>query len=240
MILSLFTKCNVSLINTFDLKMSSIISIMDEKCWKDMLKIIDKWKFNSTRPPNSIYSNLLNSQYVKILKSIPVVKNGNDIGILIDSSKILYSSFNTELKGENLIRIIVKLKKCMILSKGIWPLIPSDKRPNVFNGFWILKTQKKILVSFITMSRKTWIKKPISQVNLSTKILKGFTFTMTSHFFCQVPVTSNTWQIRGKNNKGVIWMITTFLSLLFRWPWCFSQRKFELSSQTGIGSFVVL
>lgn len=30
MILSLFTKCNVTLINAFDLKMSSIISIMDD------------------------------------------------------------------------------------------------------------------------------------------------------------------------------------------------------------------
>lgn len=136
---------------------------------------------------------------------------GMTSGMLIASSKLFYSRFNTELKGENLIRITVKLMKCMILSKRIWPLIPPDKKPNVF---WFLKTHKKILMSFITMSRKTWIKKPISQVNLSTKILKGFTFTMTSLFFCQVPVTSNLWQITGKNNKW-IWMITIFLSLLF-------------------------
>lgn len=82
-----------------------------------------------------------------------MVKNGNDIivSLLILAS---YSTvtLNTELKGENLIRITVKLNKCMILSKGIWTLISPEKMENVF---CILKIHKKTLVSFITIHRKT-------------------------------------------------------------------------------------
>lgn len=146
-----------------------------------MLKINDKWKFHPTRSPSSFYSNLLSSQYVKLLKSIHVVKMGMTSDILIDSGKLLYCSSKHRAKGGNLIRITVKLKKCMILSKGIWLLISPDKRHNVL---CILKTRKKTLVSFIAIHRKIWIKKPINQVNFSTKILKGFTFTMLSLFFC--------------------------------------------------------
>lgn len=100
----------------------------------------------------------------------------------------------------------------MILSKGTWLLIPLDKRPNVL---CILKTHKKNLMSFITIPRKTWIKKPISQLNFSTKIFTGFTFTVPSLLFCKVPAPSNLLQITGKYNKWIIWMITIFLSLLF-------------------------
>lgn len=90
----------------------------------------------------------------------------------------------------------------MFLSKGTWPLIPPNKRPNVFS---ILKTHKKTFVSFIPIRIKIGIKKPISQVNFSDKILKGFGFTMPSlFFFCQVLPVSNLWQITGKNNKWII------------------------------------
>lgn len=100
-------------------------------------------------------------------------------GIFIDSGNSTVA-LNTELKGGNLIRIAIKLKKSMFLSKGTWPLIPPNKRPNVFS---ILKTHKKTFVSFIPIRIKIGIKKPISQVNFSDKILKGFGFTMPSLFF---------------------------------------------------------
>lgn len=74
-------------------------------------------------------------------------------GIHIDSGKLLHSisldSYSTQLKGGNLISITIRLKKCIIISKGVRPLIPLGKRTNVFNHN-TLKACKKMLMSSIT------------------------------------------------------------------------------------------
>lgn len=142
-------------------------------------------------------------------------KTGMTSGILIDSGKLLHNSPQHRAERREPNQNCNQIEEMHDSKQGnmaIDKLIPPDKRPNIFS---ILKTHKKTLVSFITIHRKTWIKKPIIQVRFSTKILKGFTFTMPSVFFCQVPAISNLWQITGKNNKWIIWIITIFLSLLF-------------------------
>lgn len=60
-----------------------------------------------------------------------------------------------------------------------------DKREDIFN-YSTLKTHKKILVSSTALPTITWTKKPISQVNCSTKILESFSFAMPLLFFVKL------------------------------------------------------
>lgn len=126
-----------------------------------MLKANVVWKWHPTIFPNIFFSSLLNSYCAKDLKIIPAVKTGNDVRYpywfwKVTLQYLLTESYSVELKGGNLIRMSIRLKKCIILSKGIWPLIPPDKRANIFN-YSTLKTHEKMLV----LPTVIWTRKPV-------------------------------------------------------------------------------